>query len=227
MARADSELNPGVTRKTVASAVVEILREKIISHEIAAGDPLRQDALAEELNVSRIPVREALLQLEAEGLVRFAPHKGAVASEISGAEVKELFALRVILECDILRHSLAKISDADLQKSTDTLAEFDELTKPGADLHAWGALNWKFHKSLYVPASRPRTLGIIGQLHTNCDRYLRMQVQISADYDRAEQEHHELLGLCKKRDKRGAHKCLKKHIETTGTELIRAIKSLS
>ena len=207
--------------------MVEILREKIISHEIAAGEPLRQDALAEELNVSRIPVREALLQLEAEGLVRFAPHKGAVASEISAIEVKELFGLRVLLECDVLKLSLAKISDADLQESTDMLAEFDELTKPGADLHAWGALNWKFHKSLYAPAKRPRTLGIIRQLHTNCDRYLRMQVQISADYDRAEKEHHQLLELCKKRDKRGANKCLKEHIETTGAELLRAIKSLS
>ena len=80
-----------ITRKTVTSSVVDVLREKIISHEIEAGTPLRQNALADELNVSRIPVREALLQLEAEGLVEFAPHRGAVATRISVDEVNELF----------------------------------------------------------------------------------------------------------------------------------------
>ena len=81
-----------VTRRTVTSAVVDILRGKIISHEIESGQPMRQDALADQLNVSRIPIREALLQLEAEGLVEFAPHKGAVATQVSAEEVDELFS---------------------------------------------------------------------------------------------------------------------------------------
>jgi len=215
-----------IARKTVASSVVEILREKIISHEIKGGQPLRQDALAKELNVSRIPVREALLQLEAEGLVQFAPHKGAVATEVSAKEVDELFELRVLLECDVLRRALKSITDEELDKSEEILAEFDELLAPDADIHAWGALNWKFHKSLYLPSDRKRTIGILGQLHTNSDRYLRLQIQLSADYSRAEQEHHDLLALCRQRDKRAAVKCLKDHILTTKDELIRVINSL-
>ena len=214
------------SRKTITSSVVEILREKIISHEIVGGQPLRQDALADELNVSRIPIREALLQLEAEGLVRFAPHKGAVATKISASEVDELFGLRVLLECNVLKASLSKISDEELDKAENILAEFDELLEPDADLHAWGAINWKFHKSLYVPSEQKRTLGILGQLHTNTDRYLRLQIQLSADYSRAEQEHHDLLALCRERDTRAAVKCLKSHILTTKKELIRVIKSL-
>ena len=215
-----------ISRKTIASSVVEILREKIISHEIKGGQPLRQDALADELNVSRIPIREALLQLEAEGLVQFAPHKGAVATEISATEVDELFGLRALLECDVLKTALTQITDEELDKSEAILAEFDELLDPNADMHAWGALNWKFHKSLYVPSGRKRTLGILGQLHTNSDRYLRLQIQLSADYSRAEKEHHELIALCRKRDKRAACKCLKDHILTTKKELIRVIKAL-
>ncbi len=215
-----------ISRKTIASSVVEILREKIISHEIKGGQPLRQDALAEELNVSRIPIREALLQLEAEGLVRFAPHKGAVATEISASEVDELFGLRALLECDVLKVSLKKIGDDELDKAEEILADFDELLAPNADMHAWGALNWKFHKSLYLASERKRTIGILGQLHTNSDRYLRLQIQLSADYSRAEQEHHDLLALCRKRDARAACKCLKDHILTTRTELIKVFKSL-
>lgn len=214
-----------VTRKTVTSAVVDILREKILSHEIESGQPLRQDALAEQLNVSRIPIREALLQLEAEGLVQFAPHKGAVATQVSAEEVDELFSLRSILENDLLGRALQKITDSELKTSQLILEEFDELLKPGADMHAWGALNWKFHKSLYAPADRKRTLNIVRQLHTNCDRYLRMQILLDADYSRAEEEHHTLLNLCKKRDIRAARKCLKDHISITGQKLIKTINA--
>ena len=216
-----------ITRKTVTSSVVEILREKIISHEIEAGTPLRQNALADELNVSRIPVREALLQLEAEGLVEFAPHRGAVATRISVDEVNELFGLRAILECDVLGYALARITDEDLEKAGQILKEFDELLKPGADRHAWGALNWKFHRSLYLPSGRKRSLSLIRQLHTNCDRYLRIQIQLVADFSRAEEEHHELLRLCWARDKRGSKKLLKTHILTTGRGLIRVFKAVA
>ena len=216
-----------ITRKTVTSSVVDVLREKIISHEIEAGTPLRQNALADELNVSRIPVREALLQLEAEGLVVFSPHRGAVATRVSVDEVNELFGLRAILECDVLGYALARITDEDLEKSQLILREFDELLKPGADIHPWGALNWKFHRSLYLPSGRKRTLGLIRQLHTNCDRYLRMQIQLIADYSRAEEEHHELLRLCWARDKRGAKNLLKSHILTTGRGLVRAFKAVA
>ncbi|MDG2374766.1 MAG: GntR family transcriptional regulator [Woeseiaceae bacterium] len=215
-----------IARKTIASTVVEILREKIISHEIKGGQPLRQDALAKEFNVSRIPVREALLQLEAEGLVQFAPHKGAVATQISANEVDELFELRVLLECDVLCRALKFISDEELDKSETILAEFDRLLAPDADIHAWAALNWKFHKSLYLPSNRKRTIGVLGQLHTTSDRYLRLQIQLSADYSRAEEEHHDLLALCRDRNKRAAVKCLKDHILTTKDELIRVINSL-
>lgn len=216
-----------ITRKTVTSSVVEVLREKIISHEIEAGTPLRQNALADELSVSRIPVREALLQLETEGLVEFAPHRGAVATRISVDEVNELFGLRAILECDVLGYALTRVTDDDLEKSQLILREFDELLKPGADMHAWGALNWKFHRSIYLPSGRKRTLGLIRQLHTNCDRYLRIQIQLVADYSRAEEEHHELLRLCWAREKRGARKLLKSHILTTGRGLVRAFKAVA
>jgi len=216
-----------ITRKTLTASVVDILREKIISNEIKGGAPLRQDALATQLGVSRIPIREALLQLEAEGLVQFSPHKGAVATEVSAGAIDELFGLRAILECDILDRAMPKMTESDLNESASALKEFDELLIPGADINRWGGLNWKFHKSLYLPAGRERTMNIIGQLHTNSDRYLRMQIQVDEDFSRAEQDHHDLLEMCRKRDTRAARKCLKEHILTTGKKLIKVINSMS
>src|SRR6266852_9187131 len=103
-----------IERQTVASATTRALREKILSGEIGDGEQLRQDALAAEYGVSRIPLREALRQLEAEGLVSFYPHRGAVVSTLSLAEIEELFEIRALIEPDMLRRAIPKLSEEDL-----------------------------------------------------------------------------------------------------------------
>ena len=85
-------------RKTVAEAVAEKLRMRILSGALQEGAQLRQEVLAAELGVSRIPLREALRLLEGEGLVTIVPHRGAVVSVRSPDEIGELFDLRVLLE---------------------------------------------------------------------------------------------------------------------------------
>src|SRR5438270_4983537 len=99
-----------IQRQTIASMTVEALRERILRGDYPDGEPLRQDALADELGVSRIPVREALRQLEAEGLVTFNPHRGAVVSSLSLDEIHELFELRAEIECDLLSPAIPKMS---------------------------------------------------------------------------------------------------------------------
>ena len=74
---------PGIKRHTVTSSVAEELRRRIVTGEYAGGEQIRQEAVADELGVSRIPIREALLQLESEGLVVIHTHKGAVVASLS------------------------------------------------------------------------------------------------------------------------------------------------
>ncbi|HTN98462.1 MAG TPA: GntR family transcriptional regulator, partial [Nordella sp.] len=114
--RIKSETRPvgkGLHHRTIASAVVDALRRRILDGEFAAGAQLRQDSLAKEFGVSRIPIREALLQLDAEGLVKILPHRGAVVSELSVAEIKELFDLRALLEPRLLRLSAPHLTEKD------------------------------------------------------------------------------------------------------------------
>src|SRR5690348_10896665 len=87
-----------IQRQSLTSAVAETLRERIVRGEIKEGEQLRQDAIATELAVSRIPVREALRQLEAEGLITIVPHRGAVVSLLSTEEIEEIFEMRAVLE---------------------------------------------------------------------------------------------------------------------------------
>ena len=86
-------MNPRLGHRTLSAAIVEQLRRDILDGTYAAGEQLRQDALAASFQVSRIPVREALFQLEAEGLLRIEPHKGAIVSAFSLEEIDDVFDL--------------------------------------------------------------------------------------------------------------------------------------
>src|SRR6266581_9797245 len=92
-----------IPRKSLSSVVVERLREKILTGELREGEQLRQDAIASEFQISRIPVREALSHLAAEGLITIVANRGAVVSALSPEEIMQLFETRAVLECYILR----------------------------------------------------------------------------------------------------------------------------
>jgi len=201
-----------IIHKTRTQVVVEVLREKILSGDIAAGEPLRQSALADELNVSRIPVREALLQLEAEGLVKFEAHKGATATELSVEQVTELFELRALIETDLLAKAIPKLEDEDLLKAEKVLDELESAFKQEDAVSTWSELNTRFHTCLYSPADLPHTLEVVHGLNTNCDRYIRLQLLLAGGIPQAEQDHRELLSLCKSKDTDKAIELLRAHI---------------
>jgi len=205
--------------KTRTQLVVEILREKILSGEIVAGQPLRQAALADELNVSRIPVREALLQLEAEGLVTFEPHKGASATELNLDQVDELFELRAMLEGDLLAASLVNITDEALMQATDILTNLDSALGKENAANTWSELNSDFHNCLYSGATRPQTADLVNTLNKNADRYIRMHLLWAGGISKAGPEHAELLAFCKARDTENAVAKLKSHILNTRDEI--------
>ncbi|MBY5922325.1 GntR family transcriptional regulator [Ferrimonas balearica] len=202
-----------IVHKTRTQVVVEVLREKILSGEIKAGEPLRQSALATELNVSRIPVREALLQLEAEGLVRFEAHKGATATELSVTQVDELFELRALIEPALLARSIPNLTQSQLSLAEDYLEQLESAFQAENAVNSWSELNTLYHLSLYAGADRPHTLEVVKGLNTNSDRYIRLQLLLAGGIPRAEQEHRTLLELCRSGDIDAATTLLRGHIE--------------
>jgi len=195
--------------KTRTQMVADILRNKILSGEIVAGEALRQEALAKEFDVSRIPVREALLQLEAQGLVAFEPHKGAIATELSPAKIHELFQLRAMIECHVLENSIDNMTEADFDAADKIVQAFETAVETGS-------LNYQLHAALYKAADLPQAKEIIESLNLKSDRYIRLQLLLTSRIDKAEQEHSELLTLCRQRNKVAACALLKKHILEAG-----------
>ena len=208
-------MNRPIERRTVAAEAAEILRQRILSGEIRAGQPLRQEQIAQELGVSRIPLREALKQLEAEGFVTIAPHKGAVVSTLSAAEAEELFALRLQLEHWLLREAIPQMREGDFAHLD---AIIDESRAPD-NLARWGELNWQFHEALYRPAGRPLSLRFLKRIHDNLDRYLRLQIAITRDWDRAYRDHQDLVAYSRERNIEAALALLEDHILGTAKAL--------
>jgi DNA-binding GntR family transcriptional regulator len=207
-------------KRTIADQVAELLRQRILSGQLKGGQPIRQEHLASELGVSRIPLREALKQLAAEGFVTIASHKGAVVAELSIQEMEELFDLRVKLEGWLLQAAIPLITDSDIA----ALEKIVEEQRRPDILPRWGEINWRFHEVMYTPAGRPITLKLLKNIHEKIDRYLRLEVTMRSGRDRALREHDGLIAHCRAKDIPAAVSLLERHIRDTARGLVTSLK---
>jgi DNA-binding GntR family transcriptional regulator len=204
--------------RTISSAISTQLRDAVLSGAYPSGAQLRQDALAAQFGVSRIPVREALLQLEAEGLVQIVPHKGAVVAGLSLAEIDDVFELRLLLEVRLLKRSAPLLTDEDFADLDRIQLAFGEAIR-GKDAARWGVLNAELHAALYRRADLPRTAGIVANLLTASERYTRIQLSGRTAWQRAQAEHGELIELCRARKTDAACALLERHITAVHRDL--------
>lgn len=187
------------------------LRERIFRGELAGGLPLRQEQIAEEFGVSRIPVREALSRLEAEGLVVRSHNRGCTVATLSFADLLESVEIRKALECAALRLAVPKLTAKDAARAEDILARYARATRPDE----WTELNLEFHLTLYRPSGMPRILRMIEEIVRGTNRYLRVYISSVAGRDVPMEEHRAILDAAKAGDTRRAVRLLEAHIERT------------
>ena len=209
--------------RTIAQSVAEQIREQILAGEIKGGEPLRQQAIAKRFDTSIIPVREALRQLEAEGLVELKSHRGAVATELTLDKAREWIHLRRLIETDLISAAIDNISDEDLARAEQVLDRWGRAMDKRVDIDQWSDYNFEFHSILYAPAGRPETMNILAMLHQKCDRYIRLQLLGGDHIKRAEAEHRALIELCRSRDKRAAKSLLNEHIMGVEQDIVDAL----
>lgn len=223
----DGDLNShrGIPRQSLTTAVADRLRNKILRGVFGEGVQLRQHAIAAEFGVSRIPVREAFRQLEAEGLIKIIDHRGAVVVTLSPDEIEELFDIRAALECVTLRQAVPRLAEADFAQAERALKAYEKALGDEADFDVWGDLHWQFHSCLYQAARRARFLSLIQTINNNSDRYIRLHILFSRDVHRhTKDEHWAILELCRQRDAEGASRLLEQHITKAGRDMKEFIK---
>ncbi|MEG6586748.1 GntR family transcriptional regulator [Dendrosporobacter sp. 1207_IL3150] len=202
--------------QTIPNMVTDVLREAILNGELKGGQQLKQDELGGILHVSLSPVREALKNLEAEGLVKFYPNRGAVVTDLSSDEAQEIFEIRLFLESGALELSIPKLTETDFTKAKQLLAKTDN-EKSHAKL---GELNWRFHEALYQGAQKPRLMKLINVMHNNVERYMRLYLITLNFQAQSHIEHYALLEACINRDIEKAQMVLRKHMEAASKSLI-------
>lgn len=207
-----------VHRQSIPSQIAESLRERILCGELKQGSALVQELVAAEYGVSRMPVREAFKQLESAGLIQARLHKGSVITSPSVEHVMELYELRLLLETELLRSSIPRMSKVHLAAAESVLPEL-ERAYADHDVNRWGCLNWTFHKSLYIASGKVKTLSVIESVNLQVDRYVRLQLVLEEKLARAADDHRELLRLCKKKAVDEAVECLREHINHAGEKL--------
>lgn len=208
--------------RTMTGQITARIREKILTGVYAPGSPLLQDSIAAEFGVSKIPVREALVQLRSEGLVDIFAHRGFQVRAVSANEMQEVFRLRLSLEPTAVADGARKASDEDRAASAGALSALNQALADG-DLRNSGDLNSAFHLALVVPRLQPVTSETLSRLHILSQRYVRMHLQPAGRAKRAIKEHTLLHAAWTARNIKEARQLCQAHIEETQHELSEAL----
>lgn len=195
-------------RASAAEIVFDALRKAIIEGELAEGAPLRQDEIARLFNTSRIPVREAISRLEETGLVKTQRYKGAVVASLSADEAAEVFELRALLEPEIIRDAVPKMSPAQLKKARRCCEAFSASKNP----MEWGDLNRDLHETLYSASNLKYFVEVAANAMDRVERYIRAQLVMSDGMERAGEEHFGILEACEAGEAERASRLTREHI---------------
>lgn len=193
-----------------AQTAVAAIRDAIIRGEYQAGKPIRQTDLAAKLGCSRIPIREALRQLQAEGFVELHPFRGAIVATIDGKVAGELAEICTLLECHALRHAIPNITASDLSRAESLLEALDSAE----DVIQWIDIHWKFHESLYAPSARTRLIETARGLRSASACCTHVLLERTDWRVRSKEEHRGILELCAARNVDGAVQALSNHLQS-------------
>jgi DNA-binding GntR family transcriptional regulator len=197
------------------SIIEETLRAAILDGRLPCGTALRQQDLADLFGVSRMPVREALRQLEAQALLNVTAHKGAVVAALIQGDAAQTYELRILLESAALRQSIPLLVAADLERAADLIDELENQQ----DYSEIGRLNRLFHMALYSKAPNKRLLRLVEDGLNEEERFLRFNLEAMGLGKISQDDHRALLQAASDGDVEGSVTLLVQHLNR-GVEVI-------
>jgi len=197
--------------------IEERLRSVILDGRLPPGTAVRQQEIADLYGVSRMPVREALRQLEAQGLLKVEMHKGAVVAPLIGEDAVDTYALRVLLETEALRQSIPLLDDNDICSARSFIHQLENETR-----HAEiGRLNRLFHMALYSKAPNQKLLRLIENELNEEERFLRFHLSSMGLGKLTQDDHNALVDAAAEQNVGEAVKVLEQHLNSA-SRVIRA-----
>ena len=209
--------------RSIADALVAELRAAIIAGEFRPGQRLTIDQLSERFEVSATPVRTALAQLNAEGLVRTEPHRGATVSLLTAEDVRDIFEVRINLEVMATRLAVPRMRERDLAELDRLAREISATENLATDVE----LNNEFHLRLYQPCNRPYLLQLIEQSRLRVQHYMRWFAIDHGQLKVAHDEHHEIVACCRRGDAEAAAQRVEQHIRAVVAHVVAGAAELA
>jgi DNA-binding GntR family transcriptional regulator len=205
----------------MTSQLIVRFRDRILAGTYAPGSALRQDILASEFGTSKIPVREALVQLQSEGLVDIFPNRGFQVRPLATTELDEIFSLRLQIEPGAVARGAKLAAAADRAAAREALDQLNTALA-AQQFSSSGQLNRAFHLLLIVPRLQPVAADILARLHTLAQRYVQAHLRPEGRVKRAAREHSALLKAWSTGNSKDARALIHSHIKSTRDDLARA-----
>ena len=205
--------------RSVEDTVTDALRRAIETGELKPGERLGQAELADELGVSRIPLRDAFRRLASEGLIELDGRRGARVATLTPTDIAEIYEMRILLEGTCARHSMSSLSDEDARA---LIALSLEMDRAADDPVAGPAARFEFYSALYDHANRPRMREAILRLRSQVGRY-----HLLNPGRRGTHAHTELRKAIKAKDGDRAAEVIATHLGEARDDLLRNLRSAS
>jgi DNA-binding GntR family transcriptional regulator len=210
----------------VRNKVYEALKDAILRGTLPPGQRMVEAQLAEMLNVSRTPLREAILKLESDGLVRRLSSGGAQVRPISADEIRELYAIREVLEGLAVRDAATRINEAQLERLAQLARELEEIEHGGA-VQRIAVLGEQFHQVI-LEASGNRQLAVhLRLLRDQIQRYRYLTIQVAGRGRAAAKEHAALLAVLRRRDPDQAERSMRRHVQHAWRSMIGRLREVN
>ncbi len=208
---------------TIYQRVRDRIRGDILAGRIAPGTRLKITELAERYGLSHMPVREALQQLQGEGLVTLSPNRGASVRRMDARFIRSLFDIREALEGHLTRQAAERITPAVLDRLREVQRRYDAAVEAG-NLAACIPLNLEFHRTILGVTGNEEALRLLDQ-HTNLIRALRSRVGYAPDRPHViQREHHMLIGALARGDGEAAQRIHGAHVRAAGDDMLEMMR---
>lgn len=206
--------------RTLAEQATVRLQDAILSGEIAPGSPLRLETLAKTLGMSPMPVREAVRQLEALGLVERIPHRGARVSALTVDDLRDTYAARLALEGPAVRHAAERFTPDDEKRARWLLDEHARALKT-RDFRRSRTVHAQFHFLLYEASGSHWLPRLIRPLWENSERYRMASLRADSSIERRRREHERIVAALAANDADEAEAALRTHLVVTANLVAR------
>lgn len=205
--------------------VYQTLRGKILSGALKPGQRLRQEELSRELDVSRVPLREAMTRLAAESLIVLSPRRGYSVTSLRPSEILEIFELRAVVEEHAAYRAAYARTAGDIAEVERILTESEAITLGcGRSIERWLQLNYQLHARIIGSTGREHLLKVATQLRDAVEPYIRVEISMTGDVEEAQRDHRQMFEAYRDGDAAELAQLSREHVEKTARRLLGGLR---